>query len=211
MAYEDTVPYPQGSAEYTATYLTTRSLGCPHPIKYHVEDTQGPSRYPSRLGFFHVTATEPTISFIDTKKLCHVCLGLVVPDGFNFWSVYCGMNGTNAVDWRAPEPRWLDATSSSDSYPPFIQAGTEGFPNVPVLPEYIPAQLIKPPAVLSIPTIPGARTAWKWLQSEKKPFYIDQLHLINGWSLIAERRAKADSLIAEQTGTAYRLGVKTKA
>ncbi|KAI3338177.1 hypothetical protein F4824DRAFT_509408 [Ustulina deusta] len=204
MAHESMAPYPKGSAEYTATYLTTRSLGCSHPVKYHVDDTQEHSKYPSRLGFFHITAKEPMISFLDTRKLCRACLDAVVPDGFHFWSAYSIINGTSATDLRAPEPRWVNMASSSDNYPPLTQAGTEGFPHVSLSLKIIPSHLVSPPVVLSIPKVPGAKEAWEWLQIERKPFYIDQLHLIKGWSLIVERRAKTDSMIAERIGTAYR-------
>ncbi|KAI1735935.1 hypothetical protein F4680DRAFT_433575 [Xylaria scruposa] len=203
MAYESTSQYPKGSAEYTATYLTTRVLGCSHPVKYHADGTQEHSKYPSRLGFFHVTSQEPRISFLDTRKLCNACLDAVVPDGFHFWSAYSIINGTNATESRAPEPRWLDMASSSDNYPPLVQAGTEGFPHVSLLSGPIPPHLISPPVVLSIPKVTGAKATWEWLQTKKKPFYIDQLHLTKGWSLIVERRAKIDSMIAEQSGTAY--------
>ncbi|KAF2962892.1 hypothetical protein GQX73_g10675 [Xylaria multiplex] len=203
MASKSTSQYPKGSAEYTATYLTTRGLGCSHPVKYHADGTQKHSKYPSRLGFFHVTSQEPRISFLDTRKLCSACLDAVVPDGFHFWSAYSIINGTSATESRAPEPRWLDMASSSDNYPPLVQAGTEGFPHVPLLSGLIPPHLISPPVVLSIPKVTGAKATWEWLQTRKQPFYIDQLHLTKGWSLIVERRAKIDTMIAEQSGTAY--------
>lgn len=49
----------------------------------------------------------------------------------------------------------------------------------------------------------GAKEAWQWLQEQRKPFYIDQLHLTRGWTPVAEKRAMGDSMIAEKTGTAF--------
>ncbi|KAI1358632.1 hypothetical protein F5Y08DRAFT_345497 [Xylaria arbuscula] len=206
MALESTNPYARGSAEYTATCLASRGLGCLHPAKYHVDDAnQAHSKYPSRLGFFHLTAEEPRISFLDTRKLCNACLDLVVPNGFNFWSTYrySIVSGTSAAGQEAPKPRWLDMTPSSKSYPPLIQAGTEGFAHVSLATEGLPIRMTTPPVVLRIPKVPGAKEAWDWLQTERKPFYIDQLHLTKGWSLIMEMRAKTDSLIAERAGIGY--------
>ncbi|KAJ2998947.1 hypothetical protein NUW58_g157 [Xylaria curta] len=203
MANEATAPYPKGSAEYTATYLTTRSLGCSHLAKYRPDDIQGLSKYPRRLGFFHITAKEPKISLLDTTKLCNECLDNVVPDGFCYWSTYSIVKGTGATDSQAPQLRWLNMAPSSDSYPPLTLAGTEGFPHVSLRPEVILPNLITPTVVLSIPKIPGAKEAWEWLQAEEKPFYIDQLHLVKGWSSLAERLAKNDSTIAERIGIAY--------
>ncbi|KAI1210124.1 uncharacterized protein F4807DRAFT_467261 [Annulohypoxylon truncatum] len=211
MANESISPYPEGSAEFTATYLTTRALGCSHPVKYHADHTKEHSKYPSRLGFFHVTAKEPRISFLDTGRLCNACLDAVVPDGFHFWSAYSIINGTSATDSRAPQPRWLDMAPSSLYYPPLTQAGIERFPHVSSSLEVIPPHLNLSRGDLPIPKVPGAKEAWEWLQKERKPFYIDQLHLIKGWSLIVERRAKTDSIIAERAGTAYHPEAQPKA
>ncbi|KAI0423575.1 hypothetical protein F5Y09DRAFT_327017 [Xylaria sp. FL1042] len=211
MALESMDPYPTGSAEHAATYLTTRGLGCSHPVKYHVDGTnQVHSKYPSRLGFFHFTAEEPTISFLDTRKLCNACLDIVVPNGFNFWSTYSIVNVTSAAEQQAPKPRWLKLTPSSDSYPPLVQAGTEGFAHVSLAMKGLPIRSTTPPVILPIPEVPGAKEAWNWLQIERKPFYIDQLHLIKGWSLIVETRAKTDSLIAELAGIGYRSEAQPK-
>ncbi|KAK5626446.1 hypothetical protein RRF57_002161 [Xylaria bambusicola] len=211
MALESMDPYPTGSAEHAATYLTTRGLGCLHPVKYHVDGTnQVHSKYPSRLGFFHFTAEEPTISFLDTRKLCDACLDIVVPNGFNFWSAYSIVNGTSAAEQQAPKPQWLKLTPSSDTYPPLVQAGTEGFAHVSLAMKGHPIRSTASPVVLPIPEVPGAKEAWDWLQIERKPFYIDQLHLIKGWSLIVETRAKTDSLIAERAGIGYRSEAQPK-
>lgn len=83
------------------------------------------------------------------------------------------------------------------------QAGTEGFPNLSQQFDTIIHHLIKEPISIPIPQVPGALEAWEWLQSQRKPFYIDVLHLTKGWSLMAEKKAQTDALIAERCGTVY--------
>ncbi|RYP60578.1 hypothetical protein DL771_010469 [Monosporascus sp. 5C6A] len=204
-----------GSAESIASLLTGRGFCCPHFPKYHVGSGLGQGQYPSRLAFFHTTGGDTRISFLDTNKLCSECLNLAVPDGFNFWSTSATVRDIRARDSRASQTtpslpsRWLDMASSSDSYPRLFQAGTEGFPQNNLGARYIASHCVAPPKTVHIPQLTGAKEAWQWLQDQRKPFYIDQLHLNKGWSPFGEMMAYNDSAIAEETGVAFNLASQT--
>ncbi|RYP44907.1 hypothetical protein DL768_008683 [Monosporascus sp. mg162] len=208
------VPVP-GSAESISSLLTGRGFCCPHFPKYHVGSSPDLGQYPSRLAFFHATGKDTGISFLDTNKLCSKCLNLAVPDGFNYWSTSVTVRDLRASDSPASQttpslpPRWLDMATSSDSYPRLFQAGTEGFPQNTLDARHIASHCVAPPATVHIPQLPGAKEAWLWLQDQRKPFYIDQLHLNKGWSPFGEMMAYNDSAIAEKTGVAFNLASQT--
>ncbi|KAH8195583.1 hypothetical protein TruAng_010239 [Truncatella angustata] len=213
---QDLIP---GSAEWTATYLKGRGLSCLHFPKYRTYNAKFLCPYPSRLGFFHTLGPEPGISFLDTGKLCNNCLDLVVPNGFNYWSV-CPRSRSppkikdgDSKDTEqshlehsvvsSPTARWLDIIPSAVSYPQLFQAGTEGFSDATIRFSNTASQVTALPVTLSIPLVDKSQEAWKWLQSERKPFYIDQLHLTKGWTPFAEKSAEIDSAIAVRVGTAF--------
>ncbi|RYP66701.1 hypothetical protein DL770_008756 [Monosporascus sp. CRB-9-2] len=202
------VPVP-GSAEFISSLLTGRGFCCPHFPKYHLGSSLDQAQYPSRVAFFHATGKDTRISFLDTNKLCSECLNLAVPDGFNYWSTFATVRDMRARDSPASQitsslpSRWLDMATSSDSYPRLFQAGTEGFPQNTLGARYIASHCAAPPATVHIPQLPGAKEAWQWLQGQRKPFYIDQLHLNKGWSPFGEMMAYNDSAIAEKTGIAF--------
>jgi hypothetical protein len=195
-----------GSAEYVAARLTGRELACPHLPKYRVGDARHQQRYPSRLGFFHASSIETRISFLDTSKLCPQCLAAVVPDGFTYWSTSVPLSNTS--------PNRV-ASSSDSSYPLLFQAGTEEFHHNQLRPDStsVPSSLRTAPLTIGLPCVDGAKEAWQWLQAERKPFYIDQLHLTKGWSPLAEIAAEMDSIICRAVGTPFQttsLGTEKK-
>lgn len=46
----------------------------------------------------------------------------------------------------------------------------------------------------------GAKEAWQWLETQRKPFYVNALHLTEGWSPQAQLAAERDATIAGKTG-----------
>jgi len=165
------------------TVLQGRGLGCGHFPRYNTKDTNQPDvQFPSRLGFFQCTESEPRISILDTEKLCLSCLRQVVPNGYNFWSVL-----TNGQDDDLGSTR-LQAPSLLGNYPPFVQAGTEKFPE---------------PVVLPIPDVPQAKDAWEWLKNEQKPFYLDHLHLTKRLTVSVKRAAERDFNIVSAHGISF--------
>ncbi|KAJ3542164.1 hypothetical protein NM208_g4244 [Fusarium decemcellulare] len=178
---------PDGSAEYVAELLGTRGLGCSH---YAAKKSKDKSAFPSRLGFFHKTAPDTRISYLDTKSLCLDCLYLAVPNGFNFWSLLVDASP------GAPDVSKLDAPPSMDMYPPLLKCGTEGFSSGP--------RSAVEPVVIPIPDVPRAKEAWLWLQEERKPFYIDQLHLTTRRLLpLAKRAVQADAMTVLNYGLSF--------
>jgi hypothetical protein len=140
------------SAESIQTRLAT-SLSCKHFPKYRAYK-QPTGRYPSRLGFFH--SNSDAISYLDLKILCPDCVGLLLPGVYNVWSFLAAAGPNNAIDLAS-------VPSSSEYYPKIYQLGSEAS---------------QEPAIIHIPDVPQAKAAWKWLQSEKMPFYIDSLHSV---------------------------------
>ncbi|KAM0544231.1 hypothetical protein ACHAPJ_011920 [Fusarium lateritium] len=61
------------------------------------------------------------------------------------------------------------------------------------------------PAIVPLPSSQSGTTAWEWIKSQRKPFYIDQLHLAPKWSPMNERNALADS------STAWKYGIPVPA
>ena len=130
-----------------------------------------------------------------------------MPQGFNVWSAFY----TN-LDLRTLGKGWLNIMPSNRYYPQIFQAGTEGF--MESLQGFQPSKIViesygkKPgsPAIAShipMPQITEAKEAWRWLQKKGKPFYIDQLHLIKGWNILAERKAQEDAMVAGANGSPY--------
>lgn len=200
---------PQGSAEFVCTQIGGSGLSCPHFPRYRVRNFSNPP-YPSRLGFFHAASAEPRISYIQTAKLCVKCLNLAVPDGYNFWSMIASASGENHPDGKhdsqgskTQEEGWLKAAPSADRYPPLYEAGAETFSPGSQRPNALPSHIQREPMSVPIPLVLGAGDAWGWLQEQRKPFYIDQLHLTKEWSVTVERTAETDAKIAHQTGTPF--------
>jgi hypothetical protein len=84
-------------------------------------------------------------------------------------------------------------------FPSFVYVGTEVFRDN--LREFLPSEIIEEsngrksghrnvaPSI-PIPIGSEAPQAWEWIKAERKPFYIDQLHLVCGWN---GRRAQSGS------------------
>ncbi|OTA85832.1 hypothetical protein M434DRAFT_158164 [Hypoxylon sp. CO27-5] len=178
-----------GSAEWVSIHLTSRGLSCSHFPKYNAGDFGSARPYPSRLGFFHATSVDTKLGFLDTNKLCFECLSVVVPaNGFHYWSLFLTLEGTSV-----PKTRWLNAESSADNYPELSQIGSGVSSQLPLRPGRVESR----PLAIPIPKTDGAKEAWRWIQDERKPFYIDQLHLARGWTPFAEKAAERDSAIVK--------------
>lgn len=197
-----TSPIP-GTAEHAALYLTGHGLGCPHHPKYSIIDTQNP-KYPSRVGLFYNGRTD--IAYLDTEMLCINCCDAIIPEGFNSWSLFAKLVKMNPG--TKPPKRWLNLQSNTsavkpeDSYPALVQCGAQALSAVASQ-----SQSIIVPMPLQHPE---ARVAWQWLQDQRKPFYIDHLHLSKGWRPAAERNASLDSPIAEKNGIQFVAGQTAK-
>ncbi|KAH0434550.1 hypothetical protein CcaCcLH18_05293 [Colletotrichum camelliae] len=187
-----------GSAEHVFTCLRGgRGLACPHFPKYTAGTSTVHREYPSRLGFFHASNPEGFISYLETAKFCPNCLDQVVPNGYTYWTMIPSGDG------KAIEGRWLDTAMSSQMYPRLYQSGTERFDQTTVRPQSVPDNLITQPKELPIPQIAEAHDAWRWMQSQRKPFYIDALHLTSGWTPFAELSAQEDSRIVRRSGQSF--------
>lgn len=171
-----------GSADYILATLPRApdgSIRCKHLTKYRLRPGLD-SYYPSRLGFF--CSIKPDISWLDTSKLCKECLSQIVPSGYNVWSVI----GSASKDTKVSLATLLP---SSRRFPSFFEAGREGE---------------APPARIPLPEVAGATEAWRWLKTEAKPFYIDQLHLNKGYTPLAQNRAVGDSVISLTHGKVFK-------
>ncbi|EQB54958.1 hypothetical protein CGLO_05155 [Colletotrichum gloeosporioides Cg-14] len=187
-----------GSAEHVFNCLRGgRGLACPHFPKYTAGTVTVHREYPSRLGFFHASSPKGLISYLETAKFCPNCLDQVVPNGYNYWTMI--PNG----DGRAIEGRWLETAMSSQMYPRLYQAGTERFDQTTLRPQSVPDNIITQPIELPVPQIAEAHDAWRWMQSQRKPFYIDALHLTNGWTPFGELSAQEDSRIVRRSGQSF--------
>jgi hypothetical protein len=210
----------RGTAEYLTTKLTARGHDCAHFPRYRASDTKSP--YPTRLGFFH--KTDYNISYLDTSKLCEICLADVIPDGYNAWSTFNEKLKVKAgepaktpiapVHDELPTRKWLVISPSPNSYPLLFQAGEENFTGGPEGKQVGISNgtggttnaktIAMDPVSLPVPLVKGSVEAWQWLEAEGKPFYIDQLHLAKGWSPIAEKNGALDAKISAESGTAYK-------
>ncbi|KAI0890816.1 hypothetical protein F4806DRAFT_485141 [Annulohypoxylon nitens] len=193
-----------GSAEWLSTHLTGLGFGCKHLQKYSIRNEQIDSVFPSRLGFFYNAAeNNARISFLDTKKLCNNCLALVVPEGYNCWlTSKCPSTGPQSNSLCLPPP---SASPSLESFPLFFQAGTERLFDVHGMPRVAVKLCLQAtaPVAVPMPQLPGLKEAWGWIQCQRKPFYIDQLHLTKGWNNLAQRAAERDCIIVQKHGLAY--------
>ena len=100
-----------------------------------------------------------------------------------------------------------------------VQAGTELFTES--LRGFLPSEIVEDAQGRKVgkrniadrvrmPAREEASKAWKWLQEQRKPFYIGQLHLIRGWSALAEWKAERDAKIAVVEGLQFVPKKKTK-
>ncbi|KAK7935967.1 hypothetical protein PG985_001462 [Apiospora marii] len=202
-----------GSAEFLSRHLKLPGHACGHFPKYRILTSQPHHGYPSRLGFFHDTKSEPSVIYLDTSKLCKNCLDRVVPMGYNYWSMLSAHNyvekgksssTTNHESGYAErKSKWLDAPSSASQYPQLIQARAELSPGEDSTARAVVNQNPTMPITVSIPQLSWASEAWQWLSSQRKPFYIDHLHMIKGWTSLAEAMAARDFLIVERTGAPF--------
>jgi hypothetical protein len=194
-------PIP-GSAEYVVTQLSGVELACPHFPKYRAHDAQHQQRYPSRLAFFHASSTETRTSYLDTGKLCIQCLDETVPDGFNYWSTPTpsrpqGDTGTITTE---------NTSKNADALPlSLFRAGAEDFHHNQARPvsTSVSGHRMTAPVPICVPGGDGAKEVWRWLETKSKPFYVNQLHLTEGWSPQAQLAAEWDSTIAKKTGTPF--------
>ncbi|CCF37181.1 hypothetical protein CH063_01647 [Colletotrichum higginsianum] len=196
-----------GSAEHVFSLLRGgRGLACPHFPKYTTAGVSTARRkYPSRLGFFHASSPKGHISYLETAKFCAACLDQAVPSGYNYWSMVPDGNGS------VKGGRWLDTAASSQTYPRLYQSGTERFDKTTVSPQSVPEHLLTSPKEVPIPKVPGALDAWRWLQAQQKPFYLDGLHLTNGSTPFAQLSVEEDSAIVKTSGEPYIAGRSTHA
>ncbi|KAJ1323371.1 hypothetical protein MN608_11520 [Microdochium nivale] len=189
---------PAGSAESVAGLLSSITLRCGH-FPGHLANVS--AEYPSRLGFFPSSKSDNRVGFLDTQRVCTPCLKTLVPDGYNFWPM-----STKLTDQTNKTTQSVQGPGSDQDCHPFIfSIGTETpgglqycgglSPNVLAVQE-----LVRIP----IPNVPEAKEAWSWLVSERRPFYMNQLHLVHGWSPYAQVAAAFDFEIAKQHGTAYK-------
>ncbi|KAF4494160.1 Xurface [Fusarium agapanthi] len=170
----------QGSAEHVSSLLSGYGLGCPHYLVCSSGVSQA-QHYPKRLGFFSSHNPDLIIFYVDTKNICSDCLKLFVPSGFNFWSSLPDPNGGDS-----PPRKWLFPNGQAEHFINLRKIGGGACD----------------PAIVPLPSSPVATTAWEWIKSQKKPFYIDQLHLAPRWSPVNERNASADSATGWQYGIA---------
>ena len=183
------MPIP-GSAEYLSTKLTAPGPSCPHRGN---RPSSGQAKYPTVLAFFHRDGA--SISYLETNRLCGSCLDAAVPSGFNVWSLYNALTKENGG--LAPSQLWLkNAKSSSKCYPAAFQAGTEAF-------SALGPSARKDPVTVPRPSIPGASESWRWIRRERKPFYLDHLHLVQHWTLASESAAASDSALSIKTGSVF--------
>ena len=145
-------------------------------------------RFPSRLGFFNATGSGIRIIYVKTRRLCGDCLLKAVPDGFNFWSILAPASGREGSSHGSLSVLQQEAYQSSDNYPPLFQAGTIRTPE---------------PFIIPIPNVPHAKVAWQWLREERRPFYIDQLHLTEPLTPLTTRSAEIDARIASKYGISF--------
>ncbi|VUC37403.1 unnamed protein product [Clonostachys rosea] len=192
-----------GSAEFVAIQLGPRALGCNHFPKYRSSLEGNDQRYPAVLGFFHQSQSRQSkgcVSILETCKLCVSCLFQATPDGYVFWSGIAKACSPDASSRK--KENWLASPASSGNYPPFFQAGVEGFSGL--FPGAISSTPGLQPSIVAIPKVPGAKQAWGWIDAQRKPFYIDQLHLAKRpWSHHAEKAAELDVAIVQKFGIPF--------
>ncbi|KAK7963489.1 hypothetical protein PG988_010463 [Apiospora saccharicola] len=202
-------PAVPGFAGFLFRHLKGPGHDCGHFPKYRAATGH---EYPSRLGFFHSSKSECMVVYLDTSKLCKSCLDLVVPLGYNYWSILSVHNqvekGKPSTTTQEPgsierRKRWLDAPPSALRYPEFTQARAEQLPSEDSTARANVDQGPTIPTRVSIPQLPWASEAWQWLSSQRKPFYIDQLHMIKGWTPLAETMAERDFETAQKTGISF--------
>lgn len=190
-----------GSAEFVAGCLSGLELACPHFPKYRADGDAHHQRYPSRLGFFHASSAETRTSYLDTGKLCIPCLDAAVPDGFNYWST--------PTPSRPQDPSSAQPGSNSNNAAPvalsLFRAGTEGFVHTQLRSgsASLAARRSSAPASIFMHGADGAKETWQWLEAQRKPFYMNELHLTEGWSPQAQLAAAGDSQIAEKIGKSF--------
>ena len=139
--------------------------------------------YPSHLGFFFNNDLIDAILCLDLSKLCRKCCDTLIPGGqYNVWSILASVvPKVNAASLES-------LLKSAEFYPRILIAGPESNSSA---------------VVLSIPEFSHAKEAWQWIQSEGKPFYIDQLHLTQPVIPSVKRKALIDSVVAMSWGNPF--------
>jgi hypothetical protein len=221
-----------GTAEYLALKLVGPGHSCRHfpKLSSTSSDAKIPTILGF---FHASNADSTDVSYVDTRKLCKACYDDAVPQGYSVWTTYasivpasplgCMTSGAEkTVTIHRKSQGWLDPASASAGttsdtknaprFPTFISAGTELFTDD--LRGFLPSEIIESPegkkvghrniaSPIPMPTDSEAKKAWEWLKSERRPFYMDQLHLVHGWNVVAEHKAQADARVAVLGGTAY--------
>uniref|UniRef100_A0A8H7KEK9 Uncharacterized protein n=1 Tax=Bionectria ochroleuca TaxID=29856 RepID=A0A8H7KEK9_BIOOC len=184
-----------GSAEFVALKLGPRALGCNHFPKYRPSLEGSGQKYPAVLGFFHQSQTshsQACVSILETCRFCVNCLSQATPDGYVFWSIIAEACSPDASTRK--KENWLAGPASSAKFPPFFRAGAERFSGLS--PAAISSTPEAQPSTVAIPKLPGAEQAWEWIDRQRRPFYIDQLHLAKRpWSHHMEKAAELDVTI----------------
>ncbi|KAK8087431.1 hypothetical protein PG994_002405 [Apiospora phragmitis] len=198
-----------GCAESLIRRLKAPDHSCGDFPKYRIVPSQTHHDYPSRLGFFQISKSEPVTRQSSAR---HVLISSF-REGYNYWSILStpnkvekGQSSTTTQEsgYAGRKSKWLDAPSLASHYPPILQARTEQVPGREGF--TAGANVNQCPSIsttISIPQVPWASEAWRWLSSQRKPFYIGQLHLIKGWTPLGEALAARDFLIAEKTGKPF--------
>ncbi|EXJ86826.1 hypothetical protein A1O3_03780 [Capronia epimyces CBS 606.96] len=184
-----------GTAEYVSTKLSGPQHSCPHADK---TKTRG---MPKRLGFFR--QTDGTMTYLDTDKVCQRCYDDMTPAGFTVWSTAYKpserpMTPTSQARYRNEgDPDRLDhwaavaMPTSSDYYPAMWQAGTEDDADT------------EPIVDRRLPNNAEVRELWRQLQTDGRPFYVDQLHLTQPWDPNAPDQRAEDARVARENRLAY--------
>lgn len=179
---------PPGSAEFLSTLLTGPEQACPHVADHLRPGVE--NKIPPRLGFFHASADDDELSYVDTNKLCQNCYDAALPKGFLAWSAYYMRGGVNVYrEHHKYFSSGRQAGHDPDMFPAQMQAGTERF-GEPT--PYRPPTKTKAHELLGptdtdhirrddrfvfLPKNEETREAWRFFQHAKQPFYLDLLHL----------------------------------
>lgn len=135
------------------------------------------------------------------------CLSQATPDGYVFWSIIAEACSPDASTRK--KENWLAGPASSAKFPPFFRAGAERFSGLS--PAAISSTPEAQPSTVAIPKLPGAEQAWEWIDRQRRPFYIDQLHLAKRpWSHHMEKAAELDVTIVQKFGVPFTGAGKSK-
>lgn len=168
------------------------------------------------MGFFR--HTDGATSYIDTDKLCQDCYNKAVPN-LAVWTTYykpserpmepahrdrlrasmltseewSQRHGADATLPPLQNTGWqaLRNPASDDFYPPMMESGTEDAPDAPVR------------SGIRMPVNAEAHEAFRLMQENGAPFYIDQLHLTQPWDPNAPDQQAEDRRVAAENRRAY--------